>query len=75
MSDTGMRVSGGTHQTEAGHHYEQQIQRHVVAEMRAWELVEALKAALANTKCWQWEAQRLLELIQDGCMPEPRDGP
>ena len=46
--------------------------QHIAAEHRAWELVEALKAALAGDSHWRHRAQDLLALIANCDLPEPR---
>jgi hypothetical protein len=46
--------------------------QHIAAEMRAWELVQALKGALGGAPHWRSEAQGLLRQIAAGHVPEPR---
>jgi hypothetical protein len=45
--------------------------RRIAAEQRAGELVRALRNAVAGAPHWRFEAARLLELIDDGAVPEP----
>jgi hypothetical protein len=42
----------------------------VAAELRAMELVEALKSAVAGDPHWRREAQALLRCIAAGSLPE-----
>jgi uncharacterized SAM-dependent methyltransferase len=42
----------------------------IAAELRAMELVEVLKAALAGAPHWRREAQQLLKAIAAGSLPE-----
>jgi hypothetical protein len=44
----------------------------MVAEMRATELVRALRHALAGAPYWRWEARQLLTVIDNGELPERR---
>jgi hypothetical protein len=44
----------------------------MVAEMRAAELVRALRHALAGAPYWRWEARQLLTVIDNGELPERR---
>jgi hypothetical protein len=46
----------------------------IAAEGWAWELVEALKSAVAGAPHWRSEAQALLRRIDAGELPEPRPG-
>jgi hypothetical protein len=43
--------------------------RVVVAEMRALELLEALRNAVAGAPHWRLEAQTLLDKIEGGVLP------
>jgi hypothetical protein len=47
------------------------VLRRIAAELRAGELVHALRSAVANAPRWRIEAARLLELIDKGIVPEP----
>ena len=47
----------------------------ITAERRAEELVSALRNAVAGASHWRVEATRLLELIDAGILPEPRQSP
>jgi hypothetical protein len=44
----------------------------ITAEMRAAELVRALRHALAGAPYWRWEARQLLTVIDNGELPERR---
>ena len=46
--------------------------RRFAAERRAEELVRALRNAVTGASHWRLEATRLLELIDAGVLPEPR---
>ena len=46
--------------------------RRITAESRAEELVRALRNAVAGASHWRFEATRLLNLIDAGVLPEPR---
>jgi hypothetical protein len=48
-----------------------QVLRRIAAELRAGELVRALRNAVADAPRWRIEAVRLLELIDKGVVPEP----
>jgi hypothetical protein len=54
VAERASRVSGGTHIAEA------EREPKIVAEHYAWELFEALKAAVAGAPHWRPEAQALL---------------
>jgi hypothetical protein len=43
----------------------------VVAEAWSWELLEALKGAVAGAPRWRPDAQALLRKINDCVLPEP----
>lgn len=43
----------------------------IVAEQYAWELLEALKSAVAGASHWRVEAQQLLRRIANNELPEP----
>lgn len=42
----------------------------IAAELRAAELVAALRHAVAGASHWRWEAQLLLSRIDNGELPE-----
>jgi hypothetical protein len=44
----------------------------ITAEQRAAELVRALRNAVSGAPHWRLEAMRLLELIDNGVLPGPR---
>ena len=46
--------------------------RRITAERRAEELVRALRNAVAGASHWRFEAMQLLNLIDAGVLPEPR---
>ena len=70
-ADSCMRVSGGTHEPEIVRALSLERLQEISAETHAWELVEALKAAVAGAPHWRHEAQLLLRAIAAGSIPEP----
>lgn len=47
----------------------------IVAELRAAELVAALRHAVNGASHWRIEAQNLLDLIDDGVLPQRSKSP
>lgn len=47
--------------------------RRIVAEARAWEMVECLKDAVAGKPHWRWHAKQILEAIDCGELPVETD--
>ncbi|HKW20955.1 MAG TPA: hypothetical protein VJO13_06240 [Ktedonobacterales bacterium] len=47
---------------------EAEMVRAILAEMRAVELMTALRHAVGGASHWRWEAQRLLAEIDDGVL-------
>lgn len=47
----------------------------IVAELRAQELVKALRAAVNGASHWRYEATKLLRLIDGGWLPERHEPP
>jgi hypothetical protein len=66
-----MRVPGAAHQPEVVRHVPSDRLQEVVAEAWAWELLEALKCAVAGSSHWRVEAQALLRRIANCELPEP----
>jgi hypothetical protein len=64
-------LPGAAHQPEVVRHVPSDRLQEVVAEAWAWELVEALKAAVAGSSHWRVDAQALLRKIGDCEMPSP----
>ena len=64
-------VGGGIHEAELVRDIPSDRLREVVAEAWSWELLEALKAAVAGAAHWRPEAQTLLRRIANLEMPEP----
>jgi hypothetical protein len=55
--------------TELEHQADLARQQTMVAEMRALELLEALRNAVAGASHWRMEAQALLDRIEAGVLP------
>jgi hypothetical protein len=68
--DRRMRVAGALHDDRFDEDAEARV-RLVAAELRAWELVEVLRDAIAGTPHWRCGAERLLDAILNGELPEP----
>jgi hypothetical protein len=59
------------HQPEIVRHIASDRLMEVSAEAHAWELVIALRNAIAGDHHWRHEAQLLLKAIAAGSLPEP----